>query len=253
VRPVEIGLYLPNWTGGPEAGIQPRWVELLDVAHRIEEAGFDALYVADQLVQEFADHPPLVMWECWTILSAVAAETSRIRLGPLVASAGFRNPALLAQMARTLDELSGGRATLAIGAGYDESEHRRRGLGFDRRVTRLEETVTVVAGLLRDGSVELNGLTIGTIDATLPLPGPRAAGPPLTVGTLGVGPRTAGLVARLADGWAGWGAFVARRARSPRTWPVSRTRASTRWCCMPSRSPLRRSRSWPMSSSSWTG
>src|SRR5438093_947835 len=111
---LKIGLILPSWTGSL-GGETPRWRDVLAVAQRAEAVGFDSLWVADDLLVRFEEGAPLGMWECWSFLAALAASTRRVELGTLVASALFRHPALLAKMADTVDEISGGRLTLGIG------------------------------------------------------------------------------------------------------------------------------------------
>ena len=92
------------------------------------------------------------MWECWSLISAIAAITSRVEIGTLVLSTSFRNPAYLAKMADTVEEISGGRLILGLGAGWNEPEYRAFGYPFDHRVDRFEEAMTIITGLLRDGA-----------------------------------------------------------------------------------------------------
>src|SRR5439155_8367943 len=122
-----------GWWGGRTAG----WKDILAVAKRAEEVGFDSIWLPDHLLYEWSDEPPpRGIWEAWTLLSAIAASTTRIELGPFVACTGFRNPALLAKMADTLDEVSDRRLVLGLGAGYHELEHRAFGYPLDHLVGR---------------------------------------------------------------------------------------------------------------------
>ena len=124
-------------------------------------------------------------WEVWTILAAIAASTSRIRLGPLVASTAFHAPAMLAKLAATVDEISGGRLILGLGAGWNETEFRAFGFPFDHRVDRFEEAFTIVRTLLRDGAIDFDGRYFQARDCEL-RPGPtRPGGPPLLIGSRG--------------------------------------------------------------------
>jgi alkanesulfonate monooxygenase SsuD/methylene tetrahydromethanopterin reductase-like flavin-dependent oxidoreductase (luciferase family) len=139
------------------------------------------------------------VWEGWSILAALAATTTRVALGPLVACAGFRNPALLAKMATTVDEISGGRLILGLGAGWHEPEFAAFGYPFDHRVARFEEAVTIIHGLLRDGQVNFSGTYYQAKACELRPRGPRPAGPPILIG--GAGPRMLRTTARFADAW----------------------------------------------------
>jgi probable F420-dependent oxidoreductase len=142
--------------------------------------------------------------ECWTTLSALAARTSRVRLGSLVLAAGFRPPTLLAKMAATLDQLSGGRLDLGLGAGWNQAEFAENGLPFPRpgeRLAMLEEALEVLDRLLGAAGepASFQGRFF-TADRAPVLPGPvQRPRPPLWVG--GSGDRLLGVVARAADGW----------------------------------------------------
>ena len=95
------------------------------------------------------------MWEGWAIIAAIAAVTSRVEIGPLVSCMSFRNPAYLAKLADTIEEISGGRLILGVGAGWHEAEYRAFGYPFDHRVSRFEEGLRIVHGLLRHGQGRL--------------------------------------------------------------------------------------------------
>jgi alkanesulfonate monooxygenase SsuD/methylene tetrahydromethanopterin reductase-like flavin-dependent oxidoreductase (luciferase family) len=138
-------------------GATARWADLLAFARRAEDLGFDSLWVADHLLMRHRgwEAAPVGAWECWSLLAALAAATTRVELGPLVSCANYRNPALLAKLAETVDEVSGGRLILGMGAGWHEPEFRAFGFPFDRRVSRFEEAIRIVAGLLKDGRVDV--------------------------------------------------------------------------------------------------
>jgi alkanesulfonate monooxygenase SsuD/methylene tetrahydromethanopterin reductase-like flavin-dependent oxidoreductase (luciferase family) len=116
---VRLGIQLP------EVEREVRWPEYLVLARAAEAAGFDSIHVGDHLLYRRPDRAP---WEAWTLLSALAAATERVRLGPLVACAGFHPPGLIAKMAATIDEVSGGRFELGIGAGWSEEEFAAFGI-----------------------------------------------------------------------------------------------------------------------------
>jgi alkanesulfonate monooxygenase SsuD/methylene tetrahydromethanopterin reductase-like flavin-dependent oxidoreductase (luciferase family) len=135
----------------------------------------------------------------WSLLAAVATATSRVEIGPLVACTGFRSPALLAQTAATVDEISGGRLVLGLGCGWQERDYTMMGLPFDHLVGRFEEAVHIVASLLRRGHVDFAGRWYTVRDAELPLGGPRASGPPLMIAA--AAPRMLRIAALRADRW----------------------------------------------------
>ena len=107
------------------------------MARAAEEVGFDTIWLGDHLLYRYADGSTRGPWEVWTMLAALAASTSRIRLGPLVAATAFHAPAMLAKMAATVDEISGGRLILGLGAGWNETEFRAFGFPFDHRISPL--------------------------------------------------------------------------------------------------------------------
>ncbi|HYI25862.1 MAG TPA: LLM class flavin-dependent oxidoreductase, partial [Thermomicrobiales bacterium] len=139
------------------------------------------------------------IWEGWSMLAALAATTSRMEIGPLVACTTFRNPALLAKMAVTVDEISGGRLVLGLGAGWHEPDFRAFGFPFDHRVSRFEEALIIITTLLRDGAIDFDGQYYQVRDCELLPHGPRPQGPPIVVG--GLGERMLHLAVRYADAW----------------------------------------------------
>jgi len=178
-RPLRVGVQLP------EVEREVRWPEYLAMARSAEELGYDSLWLGDHLLYRLADGSTRGPWETWTMLAALAASTSRIRLGPLVASTAFHAPAMLAKLAATVDEVSGGRLILGLGAGWNETEFRAFGFPFDHRIDRFEEAFTIVRTLLRDGAIDFDGRYFQARNCEL-LPRPvRAGGPPLLVGSCG--------------------------------------------------------------------
>jgi alkanesulfonate monooxygenase SsuD/methylene tetrahydromethanopterin reductase-like flavin-dependent oxidoreductase (luciferase family) len=196
-RPLKVGLFLPvgeTMLDGDTAG----WADLLAMARLAEEVGFDSLWVADHLLMRFPNTTG-GGWECWSLLAALAATTRRVTLGPLVSCMSYRNPALLAKMADTVDEISGGRLILGLGAGWHEPEYRAFGYPYDHRVSRFEEGAAIVHGLLRDGHVDFVGRYHQARECELRPRGPRAGQIPLMIGTTGA--RMLRLAARYADIW----------------------------------------------------
>ncbi len=195
-RPIRVGVQLP------EVERVVRWPEYLAMARAAEDVGFDTLWLGDHLLYRYADGSTRGPWEVWTMLSALAASTSRIRLGPLVAATAFHAPAMLAKPAATVDEISGGRLILGLGAGWNETEFRAFGFPFDHRISRFEEAFTIVRTLLREGTIDYDGRLFQARDCEL-LPRPsRPGGPPLMVGS--VGPRMLEITLPHVDAWNVW-------------------------------------------------
>jgi len=203
-RPLRVGVQLP------EVEREVRWPELLDMARRAEDVGLDSLWVGDHLLYRFADGSTRGPWEAWSLLAALASATSQITLGPLVASTAFRGPALLAKQAATLDEISGGRFVLGLGAGWNPVEFAAFGLPFDHRVARFEEAFTIIRALLREGHVDFVGQYYSARDCELVPRGPSAGGPPIMIGSLG--PR---MLAATAPHLPAWNAWYADTRNSP--------------------------------------
>jgi alkanesulfonate monooxygenase SsuD/methylene tetrahydromethanopterin reductase-like flavin-dependent oxidoreductase (luciferase family) len=139
------------------------------------------------------------MWDVWSLMPALAAVTKRVEIAPLVACASFRNPALIAKMADTIDEISGGRFILGLGAGWHQPEYEAFGFPFDHRVSRFEEALTIIHSLLRTGHVDFEGRYYSARDCELRARGPRPEGPPIVIGS--TSPRMMGLMAQCADAW----------------------------------------------------
>jgi probable F420-dependent oxidoreductase len=188
---VRLGIQLP------EVEREVRWPEYRALARAAEAAGFESIRVGDHLLYREPERGP---WEAWTLLAALAAVTERVRLGPLVACAAFHPPGLIAKMAATIDEISGGRFELGLGAGWSEDEFAAFGIPYDHRVSRFEESFAIVRGLLAGERVTLAGRYWQADDAVL-LP-PPARRIPLMIGSNG--PRVLRLALPHADTWNTW-------------------------------------------------
>jgi probable F420-dependent oxidoreductase len=169
------------------------------MAQTAESIGFGAVWVSDHVGFGDPEGDWSGAWESWTLLAALAASTRRVELGTYVLAAPFRNPALLAKMAETLDEISGGRVILGLGAGWNEAEFTSYGVSFDDRFVRFEDGLRVITAMLRDGRSTYEGRSIRTRAARLEPRGPRPNGLPVMVGA--TGPRMLRLTAELADHW----------------------------------------------------
>ena len=175
------------------------WPEIRQIGVNCEDLGFDSLWVYDHLLYRQKKGETIGIWEGWSMLTALAAVTQRVELGTLVACNSFRNPALLAKMAHTVDEISGGRLTLGVGAGWNQPEYEAFGFPFDHRVDRFEEALQIIRPLLKEGRVDFAGKYYTARDCEISPRSPRPQGPPLLVGA--GKPRMLNLTARYADLW----------------------------------------------------
>jgi probable F420-dependent oxidoreductase len=176
---VRIGIQLP------EVEREVRWPEYASMARAAEEVGFDSIWVGDHLLYRGDGRPERAPWEAFTLLSSLASVTERVQLGPLVACAGFHPPTLIAKMASTVDEISGGRFVLGMGAGWNRAEFDAFGIPFDRRVDRFEEAWTIIRELVGGGRSTFAGTHWSSDDAVL-LPARATGGAiPLMVGSNG--------------------------------------------------------------------
>jgi len=193
-RVLKVGVQLP------EVERDVRWPEYVAMAQAAEEAGFDSIWLGDHLLYRGDGREERGPWEAWTLLSALAAVTEGVRLGPLVACASFHPPGLIAKMAATVDEISRGRFVLGLGAGSVEIEHGIFGLPAERRVSRFEESFEIVRRLLAGERVTFGGRYWSADDAVL-LPKPAGC-VPLMAGT--VGERMLAITLPHVDVWNAW-------------------------------------------------
>jgi len=196
-----FGFHMPNFTfpGVPAGGLFDRVVENAQAAER---AGFDLVTVMDHFYQigvVGAETDPML--EAYAALGALAARTSRIRLGTLVTGVTYRNPALLAKMVTTLDVISNGRAVMGIGAAWNESEHRGYGFEFPpvrERMDRLDEALTIIKRMFREERPSFEGRHY-RIERAVNSPRPiQPGGPKILIGGGGE-KRTLRLLARHGD------------------------------------------------------
>jgi F420-dependent oxidoreductase-like protein len=183
------------------------WEEIRDIAAHCEQTGWDGLYYADHFMPNGPGPEPLdgPTLECWSVLSALAVAVPRVRLAPLVTSVTYRHPALLANIAAATDQISGGRLTLGIGAGWQENEHASYGieLGTVReRLDRFEEAIQILRSMLDQPRTTFAGKYY-QLDNAPNQPGPVQNRVPLLIGGAGER-RMLGIVARYADEWNAW-------------------------------------------------
>ena len=145
------------------------------VARQAESDGFDSIWLPDHFLYRNPGEPTRGIWECWTMLAALAEATERVEIGTLVTCNSFRNPAILTKMATTVDEVSHGRLILGVGAGWNEPEYQAFGLPFDHRVDRFEEALQILKPLLREGHVDFAGRYYQARNCDIVPRGPRPA------------------------------------------------------------------------------
>ena len=198
MRSLEIGLVLPmeeSWTDGATA----RWVEIRELAVRAEEIGFDAVWIPDELLWRPPDGQVRGWWECVAMAGAVAASTSRIKVGTWILSALHRNPGLTAKAVETLDEISAGRFVFGLGSGHAGRQAHAFGLPEDHVIGRFEEALEIIVPLLRGGRADFDGTYHAARDLEHRPVGPRPGRIPLMIGAKG--PKMLRLAARHADVW----------------------------------------------------
>jgi len=195
-RPCKVGVQLP------EVERFVPWSEYLDLARRAEAVGFDSIWVGDHLIYDLPDGSARGPYEAWTTLAAIAAATQRVELGPLVASTSFHAPAMLAKHAATVDAISHGRLIVGLGAGWNRREFDAFGFPYDRRVSRFEEALAIIAPLLREGRTTFHGRFYDVEDCVLDPPPVREGGPPIMVGSNS--PRMLSIALPVVDSWNVW-------------------------------------------------
>jgi probable F420-dependent oxidoreductase len=182
--------------------------ELLEQARVAEDTGWHGIWLADHYMPNTGDTTPARgdAYECWALIPALAAVTERVRIGTLVSPTSVHHPALLAKRASTVDQLSGGRMVLGLGAGWQINEHHAYGIELEppgKRVSRFEESIQIVRSMLSEESTTFHGAYYDITDAPCD-PKPVQSPLPLLVGTRS--PRMLRITARHADEWNTWGA-----------------------------------------------
>jgi F420-dependent oxidoreductase-like protein len=186
---------------------QRPWGEILELVQHCEATGWDGAYFADHFMpnsgtSESMDGPTL---ECWSVIAGLAATTTRLRLAPLVTSVTYRHPAVLANIAAAVDNISNGRLLLGLGAGWQENEHEAYGLelgSIKERLDRFEEAVHVIHSLTREDRTNFSGKYFKLVAAPNQ-PAPVQAKLPLLIGGSGE-KRTLKIAAQFADEWNAW-------------------------------------------------
>jgi alkanesulfonate monooxygenase SsuD/methylene tetrahydromethanopterin reductase-like flavin-dependent oxidoreductase (luciferase family) len=198
MRPFELGLVLPMGDSFVD-GSTTRWADVRALALRAEELGFDTVWTADELLWRHADGRPQGWWECVAMTGAVAAATSRVKVGTWILSALHRNPGITAKAVETLDEISGGRFVFGLGSGHAGRQAHAFGLSEDHVYGRFEEALEIIVPLLRQGRADFEGTFHAARDLEHRPVGPRAGRIPIMIGAKG--PKMLRLAALHADIW----------------------------------------------------
>jgi len=197
-RALEIGLVLPLSESFVD-GSTPRWSEIRELALRAEAIGFDTVWTADELFWQTPNRPAQGWWECVAMTGAVAAATSRIKVGTWILSALHRNPAIIARTVETIDEISGGRFIFGLGSGHAGRQANAYGLPEDHVYGRFEESLEVIVPLLRGGHAHFEGTYHAARELEHRPVGPRPGRIPLMIGAKG--PKMLRQAALHADIW----------------------------------------------------
>jgi probable F420-dependent oxidoreductase len=194
---VKVGVILPiGDTDGP-SGTSPSFPEVAAFARAVEDSGLDSGWIADHLFYRAKDGREFGLHDGWTMLTGVAAITSRIELGTLVLCTSFRNAVQTAKLAAAFDVVSDGRLVLGLGCGWHKPEYDAMGVPFERRVSNFDESLQVIRRLLDGERVTFQGDHVQADDAVL-LPKPSRRIPILVAASK---PRMLRLTARWADSW----------------------------------------------------
>jgi len=196
VSRVKIGIILPLGENSDTSEC-PSYNEVKGWAKQAEANGFDSVWVYDHLIYRFPEKPTQGVWEAFTFWAALAEATERVELGCLVLCTAFRNPAVTAKMAVTLDHISGGRVILGLGAGWHEPEFDAFGISFANKVDRFEEAIKIITPLVQEGKVDFTGKYYSAPNGEMK-PAPERKIPVLIASK---GPRMLGLTAQYADQW----------------------------------------------------
>jgi len=195
----EVGVVLPLSQFGADRAT-PRWAQIREIAERAESAGFDTVWIPDELLWLNEGEAPQGLWDGVSMAGAIAASTSRIKVGTWVLSALHRNPGIIAKTAETLDEISGGRFVFGLGAGHVwPGQAHAFGLPEDRIFDRFDEALKIIVPLLRAGRADFEGEFHAARDLVQQPVGPRPGGIPLLIG--GNGPKGQRHAALHADTW----------------------------------------------------
>ena len=196
--PVSLGMNIPNSERNHFYGT-PMWDDMLSMSEASAQADFEILWFDDHFSFPDDDGSHRGQWDAFTLMAAIAARVPDVYLGPMVACTAYRNPGVIAKMTEMIDEISGGRFILGLGAGWQKDEYKQFGLRFEPRVTQFEEALEIIHGLLRNGVADVQGEYFQANEAKNLPRGPQSHGAPILIGS--TGDRMLKLLAKYADAW----------------------------------------------------
>lgn len=196
-RGTSLGLMVPVSQRATFSGT-PHFADILEMSTLAERIGIEGLWFADHF--SFTSDTDLRgSWDAWTLMAAIAANVPNVQIGPLVACTAYRNPGVIAKMTEMIQDISGGRFILGLGAGWHKPEYDQFGIRFEPRVSQFEEALKIIHGLVRNGEADVQG---EHYQANRAVNLPRSAEghrTPILIGSSG--DRMLGLLARYADAW----------------------------------------------------
>ncbi len=196
-RATSLGFNVPTSERNHFPGT-PHYTDLLAMAQAAASVGFELLWFDDHF--SFPSDDGLKgAWDVWTLMAAIAANVPDVQIGPMVACTAYRNPGVIAKMTEMIDDISGGRFILGLGAGWQKDEYQQFGLPFEPRVSRFEEALEIIHGLLRHGEANVQGEFYQANQARNLPRGPRPGGAPILIGS--TGDRMLKSLVKYADAW----------------------------------------------------
>ncbi len=196
-QPTSLGVNIPNSERALYTGT-PHYADMLAMSQAASAAGFEVLWFDDHF-SFTSDDDLRGAWDAWTLMAAIAATVPDVYLGPMVACTAYRNPGVIAKMTEMIQDISGGRFILGLGAGWHKPEYEQFGLRFEPRVTQFEEALEIIHGLIRHGEADVQGQYS---QANQAVNRPRAKNghtTPILIGS--TGDRMLKSLARYADAW----------------------------------------------------
>ncbi|MDQ3657200.1 MAG: LLM class flavin-dependent oxidoreductase [Chloroflexota bacterium] len=196
-RDTSLGLMVPvsEWHA---FGGSPHFADILEISQAAAGLGIEALWYADHF-SFGAEDEARGFWDAWTLMAAIAASVPDVYLGPLVACTAYRNPGVIAKMTEMIQDISGGRFVLGLGAGWHKPEYDQFGIRFEPRVSQFDEALQIIHGLVRDGEADVHGEHYQANQAVNLPRGASGHSTPILIGSSG--DRMLGLLARYGDAW----------------------------------------------------
>jgi len=196
-KAASLGINIPNSERAIFAGT-PRYADMLAMSQAAAKSGFEVLWFDDHF--SFTTDADLRgAWDAWTLMAAIAAAVPDVQIGPMVACTAYRNPGVIAKMSEMIDDISGGRFILGLGAGWHKPEYDQFGIRYEPRVSQFEEALEIIHGLVRTGKADVQGSYYQANEAVNLPRGPRPEGPPILIGS--TGERMLKSLVRYADAW----------------------------------------------------